>query len=185
MVKAIKRSKIDSGKVLCLPAEKCMLEIKIRNEVSPNFSYDFVEQHVPSFGKMLRTILKEKLSISAIHNCEMAEVISKAKTDEYSHLILDYCTSLDSIYAEVKEALRHKIVKAGGIVTITFCQRYRKSKIVEKISKKAVVESGESRTMNAVRRFIGKFEDFEIVKTFSYKEFRTPPMMLLILKRVK
>lgn len=182
IIRAIRNSGIIDGKIISLPADQCILELKIKNEVSPYFNFELVEYIPNTFIGMVETMLKEKLNVCAMHNCDISEVISKAKENEFSHMLLDYCDSLNRIYRDVADAMTRKLVKVGGIIEVTFCQRYCKSEIIENLNKYGKPD-GVTKTMHAVQKFVEKFEGFEIVETFPYKD--GAPMMLVIIKRTK
>jgi hypothetical protein len=190
MAESIKESGLVEGKILSLPAAKCILEKKIVNEVSKHFKFDVAEIEPSTKVKMMRTILKDGLPVATISE-NISDMIAESKADKYSHLLLDYCASFESINKDLTTAMKHKIVKRGGTISFTFSQRYGRSKegevnIIDRLNGERKYKREESKTLSAMSSFMSKFGNFKRINYLSYKDgLENPPMLLMVVKRIK
>lgn len=193
MINAIVKGGLLMGKILSLPAEFCKLELRILQEVSNKFVFDLCEHDTEVYSRLLRNVLENNILTTSIQRCEISEIIDKARQDEYSHLILDYCGNFNTHHLELDRAMTNKIVKVGGIIAMTFSQRDTNCFILNEMNRINPPKNGETRTFSAVKTFVdlvcekidanGSEKHYEVEKPFSYHD--SSPMMLLIIKRIK
>ncbi len=159
------------GLILTLPAVECILERALLQKISRKFRF-----HACEFGKKLyrplfETIKSENLPMIPYFG-KIADLIDIARQDDYAHLILDYCGEFTTFKKEVAKALEKKIVKVGGIVTVTFSKRDG-TKSVD------------------VQQFLAAFGDYKLMLSHDYCEKKTAnhnkgaAMMLLAIKRIR
>jgi hypothetical protein len=176
-VNAILDSKKLDGCILTLCGASLIIESELFLRGAKEFSYDLVEYNREVFNKILVAVATNPLEINSINNCTMNKMIHNANTDEYSHLILDYCNSLNSNKSEIDMAFENNIVQVGGTVAMTFSTR-----AVKPIMKVDEVK-GECINLTSAKKYFSRFENYELVETFTYRD--SMPMMVLILKRIK
>jgi len=71
---------------------------------------------------MVKTYTKSrelKKSVLSLHNSDMCEVINHSQTDEFSHMILDYCGIINTFKSEINDVLTRDLVKVNGYISIT------------------------------------------------------------------
>jgi len=122
IVSEIKKSGLKYGKILSLPASEFIIEQTIFNEVSQKFRYVGVEYDKDEFFKLLTNLGVNKFVMTPIYG-SISEQIFKAKQDEFSHLILDYCGQLDTFAKEIIYAIQNNIVAKNGTIAITLNRR--------------------------------------------------------------
>ena len=176
-VNAILDSKKLEGTILTLCGASLIIENQLYIKGAKEFSYDLVEHSRSEFNKILLAVSTSPLQINSINNASMNKMIHNANTDEYAHLILDYCNSLNSNKSEIDMALGNNIVQVGGTVAMTFSTR-----AVKPIMRVDEVK-GECINLTSAKKYFERFENYELVETFTYRD--TMPMMVLILKRIK
>lgn len=122
IVSEIKKSGLKYGKILSLPASQFIIEQTIFNEVSQRFTYIGVEYDKDEFFKLLTNLGLKQFVMTPIYG-SISEQILKAKQDEFSHLILDYCGQLDTFAKEIIYAIQNNIVAKNGTIAITLNRR--------------------------------------------------------------
>jgi hypothetical protein len=122
IVSEIKKSGLKYGKILTLPASEFKIEKTIFDEVSQKFSYVGVEKEKDEFFKLLHNLAVKQFVMTPIYG-SISEQIFKAKEDDFSHLILDYCGQLDSFAKEIIYAIQNNIVAKNGTIAITLNRR--------------------------------------------------------------
>ena len=130
----------------------------------------------------------------------ISEQIFKAKEDEFSHLILDYCGQLDTFAKEIIYAIQNNIVAKNGTLSITLNRRVTLSpgfsfadtiysdmlglRNIKKVAKGELVRIA----LNIfLERICGL--NYSIIETFEYrddkKDKRGSNMVLAIVKRLR
>jgi hypothetical protein len=108
-------------KILTLPCDQWIWE-KLLLSKRPDCKFVGVEYDSNVFIQMVKTYTKSrelKKSVLSLHNSDMSEVINHSQTDEYSHMILDYCGIINSFKSEINDVLVRDLVKVNGYISIT------------------------------------------------------------------
>lgn len=108
-------------KILTLPCDQWIWE-KLLLTKRPDCKFVGVEYDSKVFNQMVKTYTKSpelKKSVLSLHNSDMCEVISRSHTDEFSHMILDYCGIINTFQPEIKDVLDRDLVKVNGYISIT------------------------------------------------------------------
>lgn len=184
-------------KILTLPCDKWIWEKEILKRKSES-KFVGVEYDNDVFNKMVKTYMESpelQKSVIGLHNSPMSDVIRKSVTDEYNHMILDYCGIINSFRDEIEEVLVRDLVKVGGIISITLSKSSRHNNDVDKEIRNIVdmlpqgyfndesvdcVLSTKISIMNMVYNQKGKYKIDEL---FHYND--TSGMMLFIIRRMK
>ena len=187
MVSAIAESKL-FGKVLSLPFETCHIERMLIEDVSKKLKFVGCEIEEDVYFKMLETVAKYKLKMNCVYG-SIGEQIAKARENEYSHLILDYCGQLNSFHTDIKMAMENKIVEVGGTISITLNRRKTVvGGIEDQINALTPYADLENRQVeNALLHFLAMNSggNYAIEKVFPYKDKGKQQMILVVVKRVK
>jgi len=75
-----------------------------------------------------RAILKSnpKLAKNVLMNyANINEAVQVGGSDQYAHILLDYCSSLSANRDAINYVLKNNLVQKGGIIEITLCSRSR------------------------------------------------------------
>jgi hypothetical protein len=189
-VSYITKSKNKGNKILSLPAEFCILEKLILKK--RHFDFVACEYDSDVFSRLVANIKHEKLPIVA-HCSPIGTLIRCAKENEYAHLILDYCGSLNKFHEDIAIAIRNNIVEVGGTISVTLSVRFRGEDdgtcFINDMTKYVPEKDRKNRKsiiafemlMNA-----NSYKNYVIEETFSYKEGQgAMPMLLVIIRRVK
>lgn len=166
------------GLVLTLCGKSLIMENTIFSKGETNFTYDLVENDRKVLNQILVNASKSLIKINSINHTDMSTMIFNANTDKYSHLILDYCDTLNRNLVEIETALRNNIVKVNGTVCMTLSTRG----VQPVVAVKKLVE-GEPKNLTGAKKYFSKFTNYEIIEDFTYKDGM--PMMVIILKRIK
>lgn len=108
-------------KILTLPCDQWIWE-KLLLSKRPDCKFVGVEYDTKVFQQMVKTYTKSselKKSVLSLHNSDMCEVINHSHTDEYSHMILDYCGIINTFKSEINDVLVRDLVKVNGYISIT------------------------------------------------------------------
>ena len=199
MITQIKKSGLKYGKILTLPACDFEIETKLYNNVSQRFTYIGVEHKKDEFFKLLKNLALKQFVMTPIYG-SISEQIFKAKEDEFSHLILDYCGQLDTFAKEIIYAIQNNIVAKNGTLSITLNRRVTLSpgfsfadtiysdmlglRNIKKVAKGELVRIA----LNIfLERICGL--NYSIIETFEYrddkKDKRGSNMVLAIVKRLR
>lgn len=187
MIEAISTSNLNTGDVLTLPFSTCELEKQLNQSYRNKFRYIGCEREPDVYYEMLRTIADERLVMNT-HFGSISDKIYSAFSNEYAHLILDYCGQISTFQEEIKHAITNNIVQVGGTISVTLCKRGElKGKIAEKIE--ALPEnfvSNDKLQIYAIKLFFSEFAgaDYKISTFMEYKDDGKMPMVLVVLKRL-
>lgn len=194
MTEYIVKSGLTAGKILTLPFSTCKLELTINETINNNkFEYLGCEQEETTYYEMLQTIARERLNMNT-YKGSISDKIYQSKEDQYSHLLLDYCGTLETFATEIKYAVDNNIVKKGGTISVTLCKRGSRKKgtistLLESLpeglfpEEKTVALGAKLFFSNLVSSEY-KFEEF-----FEYQDIneetgtRKMPMMLIVIRR--
>ena len=199
------------GTILSLPFETCELEKQILDEKPSGFNFIGCEMDLGTFSNMVNTILKNKSlekSIKPYYGL-VGDLIFKAKEDDYSNLILDYCGILDTFAKEIQYTIENNIVKVGGAICVTLSKMgisNDKTIIGEIIRKfpKAMFQTSMGETELATKIFFTNIlgDNYTIETFFNYQDENKDengntiigsngrkslkmPMMLVVIRRHK
>ena len=187
MVKTIKESERSPKPILTLPFEDCLIEQKLLSEVSKKFTFLGCERKSPVYNKMLMTIANNNLPINTYKGL-IGDKIKEATTNQYSHLLLDYCGQLGTAHVDINHAISFDIVEVGGTIAITLNKRITPGtesiyELMEKLNPQTTT-SEDTRTEHALRTFINRVGGFKysIEDVLSY--YDTSSMILMIVRRI-
>jgi hypothetical protein len=187
MTKVIGQSKLKRGKVLTLPCADWNIEKMIQKQVSQLFTYVACERDVQTLAKMVQNLHLVGKKNEVYHGL-IGDKMFEASEDEYSHIIADYCGTLDKAKKELIHACNNNIVKVGGTIAVTLLKARCSKETVGKLNKYTSKLSGEEIRENDNERGIKLFfqnlaniTNFEVIEEFCYQD--TSPMILIVLKR--
>ena len=187
MAMHIGRSGLRKGKVLTLPHIHWTMESLLQDTVSKVFKYVAVENNLNVFPQMAAKVTDFGRG-SEVYYGDIAGKIYAAQEDEFSHLILDYCGTLETFRKEIIHACLNNIVKVGGTISVTVQKARTNSVCVEKTINLKSKWTGEYLKETDNTHFIGTFfdmlsamTDFEVVDKVQYGD--GSPMMLVVIKR--
>lgn len=199
MVKHISESSASIGTILTLPHIEATIERGILNTVSNDFKFTGVECHEETYHKMLSFIAEHRLGTKiSTRFATMGEVISEAKPNQYSHLILDYCGHITKIWKDIEFALVNNIVEVDGTIAITINKRFTPSPITKRLEAINPFDGKtKTRTENLLKTLIASVGGlrYDVIETFDYsddKGKRTAEnpkghgawMLLMVVKRI-
>jgi hypothetical protein len=121
MVTQILEISSKSKVILSLPSQTCAIEQAILKKAK-SFIFIGVEAKEEVYWKMAANIVQNRLPITPVL-ATMGEKIAEARTNQYAHLILDYCGQLHSFADEIMLAMRNNIVEVNGTISITLNRR--------------------------------------------------------------
>lgn len=182
------------GTILTLPYKFATLEKMILNKISKKFKFIGYEYKKDVFYDLCSLIGAERLPISAIFG-SISEAIYKAKENEFSNLILDYCGVLDTFAQEIEFAVKNNITEVRGCIAITLSKigLQNSNGIIGEIFKtipRDKFNSNLGETELGVMLFLNKIltSNYEVVEVFNYhddKEDGTKgmAMILVIIRR--
>jgi len=186
------------GTVLSLPYHTCAIEKKILVD-APNTTFLGVELNNPTFVKLKETVKTEKLPIKTYEG-KLSDKIYGEVENTYSHIIADYCGGLGKFGREIEYAVKHRIVKVGGVMALTFSKPIRGGKDAKEM---LALGGTISNNVNDQRcasdkafeaffnKIIGIENSFQFVEIFNYSDDKKDangkgfPMVLIILKRIR
>ena len=119
-------SPVNRGNVLTLSAGECKEEIKIHTEAKnkKDLMFSSCELNPKVFKTLKRNIVKNHLKFMLPPSpIDIKEAIMNSAKDKWAHLNLDYCDALENHREEIKYAIKNKIMKNLGLMTLTLSQR--------------------------------------------------------------
>lgn len=122
-----------TGKVLTLSGETLTTE-RMLLEHNPNgYTFDIAELNQRVMKRLLKKVIGSSLvnKINTLYRGLVEDVIKKAGRDEYAHLILDYCGTLERFHSDILKAVGNNIVQVGGSISVTLCRRSRITPFIE------------------------------------------------------
>ena len=182
---AVNISVHSSTPILTLPHEKCLLEIELL-KTDANRRFQSAEIHEDVFHKQLGTIIEKKLPISTYFG-NVRDLVVKARENEYSHALLDFCCQFATIKDIIKTAMNNLIVEKGGVITLTVNKRISSDwdfyTNIEKLNPQKV-EDEKTRVEHAVTTFINRNggDNWAIEDIFNYHD--TTSMLLIVIRRI-
>jgi hypothetical protein len=191
MVNAI--TSIDSpiGVIPTLPSFTCKLESLILEKIGRGISFIGCERDFDTFHKMVNTIAESTILKRTIvpKFGEIGDVIFNAKKDNFAHLILDYCGTINSFHKEIEYAIQNDLVKVNGTLSITLSKNGIGNNIgiVGKLLRQFPdgCFGDEKETEIGVKLFFNKVmkPNYKVETFFNY--FDSSPMMLIIVRRIE
>jgi hypothetical protein len=178
------------GKVLSLPSHTAKLELQILDKISSGLDFIACERELDVFHKLVGTILNNKKLKKSVKPTfgEIGDVIYNSKSDEYAHMILDYCGTINTFHKEIEFAVKHDILKLNGTMSITLSKiglGNSKGIIGELLSQfPADCFTNEKQTDIGIKLFLNKIlkSNYKVEKIFNYCD--TSPMVLIVIKRI-
>jgi hypothetical protein len=197
IVGAIKNGKLQNRRILSLPADNCIIEGYLFEEVSKRIQFVLCEKNEQVYKKLLMNIINSNTRIPhSILSGSIGDEIYRSKENEYTDLILDYCGQIGTYHKEIEHAIKNNIVCVDGTISITLNKRISGDSNMEfigdmeKLNPNFDKKEGESRTEPAVMTFLNRVcgMNYRIVEKYSYRDDgedkRRSPMMLVIIRRV-
>ena len=185
-----------NGTILSLPYHTCAIEKKILVD-APSSKFIGVEYDEETYKELKKTVKAEKLPIKTYEG-KLSDKIYGENKNTYSHIIADYCGGLGKFGNEIEYAVKHKIVKVGGIMALTFSKPIRGGKQADEILAMGGTISNNPKDQRCAsdKAFEAFFngiisDNFQFVEVFNYKDDKVDaegngyPMILIILKRIR
>ncbi len=187
MVSSIANSNTTKGTILTLPFKHCIIEQQILKQVSKKYKFLGCEIDSGVYNEMLITIAKNNLPIST-HKGTIGDKIRQAKTNEYSHLVLDYCGQLGTAHDDIKVCIENDIVELDGTILITLNKRITPGtegiyELMERLNPRT--DTNElTRCEHALRTFINRIGGvkYAIEAVLNYHD--TTSMILMVVRRI-
>jgi len=197
IVKHISETGENKGSILTLPHVECIIEKMLLKKVSSNFTFLGVEKDIDTYNQMFSFIANNKLG-SKIHPrfAELGEIINTSCSNEYTHLILDYCGFISKLWVDIKTVLEKDIVKLNGIIAITINKRFHNNEFTDKLRSlypydKETNTISKTPSEHILRTLIEKTAGlrYQILETFDYRDPKGEynngaNMLLMVIKRV-
>jgi transcriptional regulator CtsR len=200
-------SGVINGTVLSLPFHTCTLEGLINSQ---NDKLNFLGCEIDSqtFKAMQNTIEHTNLPIEAYEGT-IGDKIYSAKVNEFAHLILDYCGTINTFHKEIEYAMENDIMQVNGAMCVTISKmgmQNNMGKMGEILSKfpKGMFGDMETEMVNKLffQNLCEKYPNYKIETCFQYQDVKkdskgqpimrannTPskkmPMMLFVIRRIK
>ena len=190
MVNAIVQVDSPMGVIPTLPSYTGKLEMQILESVGRGFEFIGCERDFDTFHKLVNTIAENTKLRKFLKPrfCEIGEVIFNAKTDEFAHLILDYCGTINSFHKEIEYAIQNDLVKPNGTISITLSKNGigNNAGIVGELLRQFPKGcfGDDKETEMGVKLFINKVmkPNYKVETFFNY--YDSSPMMLIIIRRI-
>ena len=190
MVDAISRIDSPMGTILTLPSFTCALELQILNRIGRGLKFIGCERDFDTFHKMVNKIAEEtKLRNTVVPRFgEIGDIIYNSKENEFAHLILDYCGTINTFHKEIEYAIQNDLVEVGGTISITLSKNGLGNNvgIVGDLLRQFPegTFSGEKETEMGIKLFLNKvMKSNYVVETF-FNYCDTSAMVLVIVRRV-
>ena len=192
MVDYVLNSKL-SGKILSLPFSTWTIEKKILNK-SNSYNFLGVERDKNTFKDMRKAIRGTQLPFE-VFNGDVNQKIYGTKRESYSHMILDYCGTLNTIVHELEYAIERELLQVGGMMFITMTRTLRKIAHNERLNDFAsLVDNSDRNVMSdmVIKGFffnaIGK--NHRIKEVFHYSDVKPngnegAKMVMYVIERIK
>jgi hypothetical protein len=181
-------------KILTLPSSNWLWEKEILKQKSTS-RFIGVEHDKKTFNLMVKKYTENEdllNSVIGLYNRPIGEIIEKSNTNDFDHMILDYCGMINTYKLEIEDVVQRDLVKVGGIISVTLSVTNRhnnRGKEVELISntiptnyfghKFDITLSTKVMMLNIILNQKGKYK---IVETVTYED--TSPMMLFVIRRL-
>jgi hypothetical protein len=188
MTNAIKEGPI--GVVPSLPSYTGKLELQILDSIGKGFEFIGCERDFDTFHKLVNTIAENPKLRKFLKPrfCEIGEVIFNAKSDDFAHLILDYCGTINSFHKEIEYAIQNDLVKVNGTIAITLSKNGIGNNvgIVGELLRQFPQGcfGDDKETEMGVKLFLNKVmkPNYKVETFFNY--YDSSPMMLIIIRRL-
>jgi hypothetical protein len=186
-----------SPKILTLPSDMWVWE-KLILSMKPESKFVGVEYDNEIFNRMLKTYVDSpelQRSVVSLHNSPMCDIIRKSETDEFSHLVLDYCGIINSFRDEINEVLTRNLVKVNGYISITLSSSGRHNNDVGRpisnvlnILPRDLFGDGMTDSVFSTKVIISSMlvelgDRYKLDEFFTYND--TTEMMLFVIRRMK
>lgn len=190
MVNAIASVDSPVGVIPTLPSFTCKLESLILEKIGRGISFIGCERDFDTFHKMVNTIAESQTLKRTIvpRFGEIGEVIFNAKKDDFAHLILDYCGTINSFHKEIEYAIQNDLVQVNGTLSITLSKNGIGNNvgIVGELLRQFPQGcfGDDKETEMGVKLFLNKVmkPNYKVETFFNY--YDSSPMMLIIVKRI-
>ena len=190
MVNAIASADSPVGIIPTLPSYTCKLESLILEKIGRGISFIGCERDFDTFHKMVNTIAENPTLKRTIvpRFGEIGDIIFNAKENEFAHMILDYCGTVNTFHKEIAYAIQNDIVQPKGTLSITLSKNGigNNAGIVGELLRQFPEGcfSGEKETEIGVKLFLNKImkPNYKVELFFNY--YDSSPMMLIIIRRI-
>lgn len=190
MINAIGQVDSPMGVVPTLPSYTGKLELQILDNIGRGLEFIGCERDFDTFHKLVNTIAENPKLRKFLKPrfCEIGEVIFNAKTDDFAHLILDYCGTINSFHKEIEYAIQNDLVKVNGTISITLSKNGIGNNvgIVGELLRQFPQGcfGDDKETEMGVKLFLNKVmkPNYKVETFFNY--YDSSPMMLIIVRRI-
>lgn len=190
MENAIRQIGSPMGLVPTLPSYTGKLELQILNSIGRGLEFIGCERDFDTFHKLVNTIAENPKLRKYLkpYFGEIGNIIFNAKKDDFAHLILDYCGTINTFHKEIEYAIQNDLVKLNGTISITLSKNGFKNnfgivgELLRQFPEGCFGEDKE--TEMGVKLFLNKVmkPNYKVETFFNY--YDSSPMMLIIVKRI-
>jgi len=114
----ILRSKVDNPLILTLPGEYWIWEKSLLS-VLPSAKFVGVERDSRIVKNTVLNSVDIITSISAIYNEPLSNILHSSLENSFSHIIMDYCCTINTVIDEISYTIDNNLVMRDGIISIT------------------------------------------------------------------
>jgi hypothetical protein len=190
MVNAISRFGSPLGTILTLPSYTCALELQILNRIGRGINFIGCERDFDVFQKMVNKIAEERRLRNTIipRFGEIGETIYNSKENQFAHMILDYCGTINTFHKEIEYAIQNDLIEVEGTICITVSKNGlgNNNGIIGELLRQFPegTFSGEKETEMGIKLFLNKVmkSNYRVETFFNYCD--TSAMALIVIRRV-
>ena len=186
----ILESDIEYPLILSLPGEHWTWERELLNLI-PSARFIGVEQDSNISYKATLNSVNIISSIVAVYNETLSKVLNSSPTNSLSHIIMDYCCTINSVVDEINYTLANDIVVKNGIIAITLSKiNIQPNTLIRSVSNsipRNVLQFEGSNSTVATKLIMSHI----IINNLNYKlidvieYYDTSAMIVFVVKRIK
>ena len=186
----ILESNIENPLILSLPGEYWVWERELLKIVS-SARFIGVEQDGDISYKATLNSIDIISNVVAVYNETLSRVLQSFSSNSLSHIIMDYCCTINSVVDEIEYTLANDIVVKNGIIAITLSKtniaRNTLMKFVSNSIPRNVIQIEGSNSTVATKLIMSHI----IINNLNYKlidvieYYDTSAMIVFIVKRIK
>jgi len=186
----ILESNIENPLILSLPGEYWVWERELL-KIVPSARFIGVEQDGDISYKATLNSIDIISNVVAVYNETLSRVLQSFSSNSLSHIIMDYCCTINSVVDEIEYTLANDIVVKNGIIAITLSKtniaRNTLMKFVSNSIPRNVIQIEGSNSTVATKLIMSHI----IINNLNYKlidvieYYDTSAMIVFIVKRIK
>lgn len=184
----ISNSNINTPLILTLPGTDWIWEKSILQSI-PSAVFIGVEQDSVISEQVVINSLDISRNVEAVYNEPLVNVLKKSVANNYSHIIMDYCGTINSVYDEIEYTLENDLVTVDGTIHITLSKMNINpstliSNISDKLSPYALGFNGSKSSVSTkllISYLIIKHMRYRLLNVFEYHD--TSSMIVFSIRR--